>query len=356
MLLNRMLPWLPWARCWNGSNNAEEIELKDSNIVFGLTTQKYPCDLHCHTTRSDGSDSPKELIDNAAALGMYAIAITDHDIIPPSLIELTEQEPVDIEKYAAQRGIIFVPGYEFSTDTWVDEVHICGYNLDWSHPDLLEEVDTAARSKSEAYKELCVRLVSMGIEIDWKADILHYVTPDGDEATRKPEEVQRKHIFETIAAKGYAESWSQAKLMVRDNPDLNVRRRKIDPSEAIQLIHHCGGIAVLAHPYLIDEHVMVSGKTAASREDYINQLITDGLDGIEVRYTYDKTTYKGSLSPEEIEKETRSLYADQVCILSGGSDYHADHKKGVRNSREIGERGLMIEEFNLYFGDSSACS
>jgi len=306
---------------------------------------KYPCDLHCHTTRSDGSDSPKELIDNAAERGMYAIAITDHDINPPNEVELADGQKIEITKYADQKGVILVPGYEFSTDTWVDEVHICGYNLDWTHPHLIEEVNLAARSKSDAYKELCERLVYLGIKVDWEADILHYSTLEGMAAVRKPEEVQRKHIFEAIAAKGYAQTWSEAKLMVRDNPDLNVRRRKIDPMYAIQLIHRCGGVAILAHPYLIDENVMVYGQIAMSRTDYIDRLITAGLDGIEVRYSYDKTTYKGSLSPEEIEIETREMYAGRVRILSGGSDYHADHKKGVKNPRTIGERGLTIEEF-----------
>ena len=314
-----------------------------------LIQARYPCDLHCHTTRSDGYDSPQELLDRAVAAGMYAIAITDHDITPPARIQVADSQEIDTRLYAAQHGLILVPGYEFSTDTWVDEVHICGYNLDWNHPDVQAEVRAAAHSKSDAYRELCHRLISLAMPVDWEADILHYTAPDGSPSTRTPDEVQRKHIFEAMAAKGYAESWSAAKLIVRDNPELNIHRRKIDPIDAINLIHRCGGVAVLAHPYLIDEIIQIPGKPLINRSDYIERLIAAGLDGIEARYTYDKTTYKGTLTPEEIESEIRTRYTGRVRILSGGSDYHAGQKKGEKKLRSLGERGLTIEEFKTHF-------
>lgn len=309
----------------------------------------YPCDMHCHTTRSDGYDSPQELIDRAASLGMTAIAITDHDIHPPRTIEVEGVGQVNAVEYARQKGIILVPGYEFSTDTWVDEVHICGYGLDWSQPMLQAEVQAAAQSKVDGYHELCVRLTRRGMPIDWEQDILHFTTSTGELAQRSPEDVQRKHIFEAMAARGYAESWSAAKLIVRNDPDLNVRRNKINPLDAIALIHACKGIAVLAHPYLIDEVVHTPGKADQTREEYIEQLVEAGLDGIEIRYTYDKTTYQGTLSPEEIENETRTRYTGRLHILSGGSDYHAGQKGKEKKIRCLGERGLTVEEFKKGF-------
>ena len=285
----------------------------------------YPCDMHTHTVNSDGNDTPRELLKNAAQAGLKVVAITDHDTPPP----------LDVLDYAESLGIKYIPGYEFSCDTNVDDVHICGYGLDWNHPALAEEVAEARASKSNAYRELCKLLTAKGITVDWEKNIL--------KGERTAEEVERKHIFEAIAANGYTPTWSEAKLMVRDDPELNIKRRKIDSVEAVKLIHECGGIAVLAHPYLIDE--TVAG--GISRAEYIETLIAAGLDGIEASYTYDKTSYKGNMTPEEIEKEIRELYADRL-LISGGSDYHAGHKKGNAKVRSLGERGISIEEFEKF--------
>lgn len=311
---------------------------------------RYPCDMHCHTVRSDGNDTPQELIDNAAAAGLYAVAITDHDIEPPRELTLDDGATVACGAYAARRGVRLVLGYEFSCDTHVDDVHICGYGVDWRHPDLLAEVAAAKRSKSEAYEELCRRLTAMGMPLDWENDLLHYTRPDGTPATREPDEVQRKHVFEAMAARGHAKTWSDAKLLVRDDPRLNIPRRKIEPREAIALIRRLGGLAVLAHPYLIDEEVRAPGRPACSRADYIGGLVEAGLDGIEANYSYDKTTYKGSATPEQIAAEVRRDYAGRVRFFSGGSDYHADHKKGAKAVRCLGERGIGIDDFEKAFG------
>ena len=257
----------------------------------------YPCDLHCHTTRSDGNDTPRELIDNAAAKGLHALGITDHDVPPPELIEIDGVE-VPSTEYARRLGVRLLPGCEYSCDTWVDDVHICGYQLDWRRPEVLAEAQAAERSKSRAYEELCEQLTARGMPIDWKQDILLYRKPDGSPAFRKPEDVQRKHVFETMAAKGFTKSWSEAKNLVQGDPELNVKRRKIDPVVAIELIHRCGGVAVLAHPYLIAETVRPGGGPSIDRPVYIERLIQAGLDGIEASYTYDKTSYKGTMTPE----------------------------------------------------------
>jgi predicted metal-dependent phosphoesterase TrpH len=306
--------------------------------------------MHCHTVRSDGNDTPQELIDSAARVGLVAVAITDHDVPPPLQLTLADGTQVASVVYAAQRGVRLILGYEFSCDTRVDDVHICGYGLDWEQPDLLAEVAAAKRSKSEAYEELCRRLSALGMPVDWHADVLRFTRPDGTRGVRDPDEVQRKHIFEAMAARGHAPTWSAAKLLVRDQPTLNVPRRKIDPRAAIALIHRCGGIAILAHPYLIDETVQVPDQPARSRAAYIDALIEASLDGVEASYSYDKTTYKGQLTPDAIEQEVRREYTRRVRFISGGSDYHADHKKGGKQVRHLGERGLTVPEFEAIFG------
>jgi len=305
---------------------------------------RYECDLHCHTVRSDGNDTPQELIDKAANLRMKAIAITDHDIQPPTTLSVGNTT-IDIKSYAHEKGIEIVLGYEFSCDTYVDDVHILGYGLKWDDIKVVQEVQRAKNSKSEAYRKLCEVLTANGMPVDYENEILRYTDENGDVKYRDPDEVERKHIFETMAKKGYAPSWKEAKILVRDNPVLNVRREKIHPFDAIQLIKSCGGAAVLAHPYLIDEVVVYPDGRRLTRHEYICKLIDCGLDGIELNYPYSKTSYKGSLTDQEIVQAVKDTYQSKVKFFTGGSDYHADEKKGVANPRRIGEGGISYEEF-----------
>ena len=183
---------------------------------------------------------------------------------------------------------------------------------------------------------LVERLRDNGFDLHWEE-----LTDNG---RRSDEAVQKKHIFELLARKGYAENWQAAKIMVRDNPDYDIKREKPCPVATIRSLHDAGGVAILAHPYLIDETVRLDGN-AVSRDHYIRRLIDAGLDGIETHYTYDKTSYKGTMTPEAIDQEVMERYGEMVPILSGGSDYHADHKKGVANPRMIGDAGIELEYF-----------
>lgn len=310
---------------------------------------RYECDLHCHTTRSDGNDTPRELLKIAASIGMRAIAIVDHDIDPPLHIEDRDGKRWNIKEYAKDLGLDLILGYEFSCDTYVDDVHIIGYELDWENPLVEEEVKRAEKSKMDAYRKLCEVLTEHDMPINYEKEILVYIDENGSVKTRTPEEVERKHIFELMAKKGYAKSWSQAKLLVRDNPELNVKREKISPIKAIELIKKCRGLAVLAHPYLIDEEVNSKELGDVSRDEYIEKLIEAGLDGMESCYTYSKTTYKGDKSNDEIKKEVEEKFRGKVKFFTGGSDYHNDVKKGVKNPRYIGEAGISYVEFRKIF-------
>lgn len=302
-----------------------------------MAKPNYLCDLHMHSVRSDGNDTVRELIDNAAALGMKAIALTDHDVRPPETIDV-DSATISPREYARRKGLCFIPGIEYSCDTYVDDVHIVGLGCDFGHSALADIEQAMEKSKMDGYRKLTEVLCENGFHVTWD-DVL------AGGGGRKPEQVQRKHIFEAIAAKGCCASWQEAKLLVRDNPKFNVRRDKIDPVEAIRAIHAAGGIAILAHPYLIDAHIHTEDGRDMSRDAYIERLISAGLDGIEAAYTYHKTSYKGNLSKEHIEREVREKYEPRLSVISGGSDYHADGKKGVQNPRMIGEAGVTFEYF-----------
>ncbi len=303
-----------------------------------MNKPNYPVDLHMHSVRSDGNDTVQELIDYASGAGMKAIALTDHDVRPPETIKTEDGRLVSPVDYALSQGLVFLPGIEYSCDTNVDDVHIVALGCDFNDPAIVKAENDAELSKVQGYRKLTEILCENGINVSWD-DVLNGVEPP-----RKPKEVQRKHIFEAMAQKGYAASWDQAKIMVRDNPVFNVRREKIDPLEAIRVIHAAGGIAILAHPHLIDELVSYKSRRI-SRYEYIEKLIAAGLDGIEACYPYEKTSYKGKASRFEVEREIKNKYSGRLAILSGGSDYHDDGKKGVRNPRFIGECGISWEYF-----------
>lgn len=303
-----------------------------------LGKPNYLHDLHCHTKRSDGNDEPIELIDRARDLGMKVVAITDHDVTPPAEV-VRDGTKMDISSYAASQGVKVIRGIEISCDTEVEDVHLVAFGCNWEDEHIGRLSEFIKQSKIKAYQRLTELLCEGGIQVRWEEVLEH----NGERL--RPEDVQKKHIFELIAQKGYARSWKEAKLLVRDNPALNVKREKPDPLETLDLVHEAGGIGILAHPHLIDETIAVNGRTIG-RDEYIDRLVDRGLEGIEVCYPYSKTSYKGKMQDEQIWAEVRRRYAGVVKVLSGGSDYHADEKKGINNPRTLGECGVDEEYFN----------
>lgn len=300
----------------------------------------YECDLHGHTTRSDGNDTPAEYIKNAARRGVRILAITDHDVTPPSEID-TESGVRNIEEYAREQGVRLLRGIEISCETYIDDVHLVCFGCDWTNPFFSELEEFVEKSKVENYKKLTEELSQKNMPITWE-EVLYN---NGNSVQEK--EIQKKMIFELMARKGFFESWQEAKLFVKNSPDIQIKREKPDAVSIIRKVHELGGIVILAHPYLINESVTYKEKEL-SRKQFIQILIKNGLDGIEASYTYDKTSYGGTLTPEQIKKEIIEQYQKQGLIISGGSDYHADAKKGVKNPRQIGECGISVEEFMKY--------
>ena len=299
---------------------------------------KYLCDLHTHTNQSDGNDTYMELIDKAAEIGMKVIAITDHDVTPAKTVNVNGSD-VDAVQYAKSKGLLLIPGIEFSCDTNVDDVHVVGLGCDFSNIAFVEAARQMEQSKINGYKQLTEILCENNIKVSWD-ELLN-----SGSNVKKESDIQRKHIFEMIAQKGYTGNWQEAKLMIKNNPQFNVRREKIDPLEAIRIIQGTGGIAILAHPYLINEAVSIDNQKV-SRIEYIDRLINIGkLDGIEACYTYSKTSYEGNMTEDEIENQIKELYKNRLKIISGGSDYHNDGKKGTLNPRMIGEKGITFEYF-----------
>lgn len=298
----------------------------------------YACDLHTHTTRSDGADTPKEVISRAALKGIRILAITDHDIVPEEFWTEENGEKINLREYGDSVNVKLLPGMEVSCETEVEDVHIVCLGCDWSHLWFKAMEQAVSESRIVGYRKLVSYLQEDGIEITW-AEVLDNCGHPVEE-----EYISKKMIFELLARKGFSKTWSDAKLMIRNTERYRIQRQKPDPKEVIREVHRAGGIAILAHPLLIAEQVEVNGHSM-SREEYIEKLIEAGLDGIEACYTYDKTSYEGNMTNEEAERYIRERYGYKVKIMSGGSDYHADGKKGVANPRELGECGVTEEYF-----------
>ena len=300
----------------------------------------YTCDLHGHTNRSDGNDTPQEFILHAAELGMKVAAITDHDVVPPEELEI-DGKTVRTVDYAKEHGLELLLGIEVSCETYIDDVHLVCFGCDWKDPYFLELEKMVAESKVNGYRKLVEALAENGMPMTWQEVLDNQGHPIPETA------VQKKMVFELMARKGYFDSWQDAKLFVKNSKDIVIKREKPDAVSVIKEVKRMGGIVIMAHPYLVAEPVDYQGEKI-SRQAYIEKLIEAGLDGIEASYTYDKTSYGGTITPEEIKREVIETYAKRGLIISGGSDYHADGKKGIENPRDIGDCGITPEEFDQY--------
>lgn len=296
----------------------------------------YEVDLHGHTNRSDGNDSPREFVLHAKERGVKVCAITDHDVVPPRTVIIDGVER-NIQEWAKEQGVDLMLGIEVSCETWIDDTHLVCFGCDWEDPFFKELDEFTIKSKVSSYKKLAEALTAKGMPIDWQEVLYNDGRPVAED------QVQKKMLFELMARKGYFDTWSAAKLYVKEARDLAIKREKPDAVTVIKEAHRTGGYVIMAHPFLVTEPVTYKGQII-TRSVYIEHLIEAGLDGIEASYTYDKTSYFGQMNANEIKKAIEQYYGDRLFI-SGGSDYHADGKKGVKNPREIGDCGITMEEF-----------
>ncbi len=296
---------------------------------------RFPVDLHCHTLRSDGNLTPEGLVSKAKEDGLKIIAITDHDIRPPLKYTFDNKELHYSDVFGVS-GVHIIPGIEISCQTEVEDVHLLCYGCDWEH-DFFSQLEIfTVKSKVGAYRKLVELLGNHGMPLNFDEII--------QKRSISESEIQKKHIFEEMANKGYVHSWKDAKVFVKDNADLSIQREKPEPVDIIRSIHKLGGIVILAHPYLIEDNLILNDKKYV-RDEYIKKLIEAGLDGLEVQYSYDKTSYTGTLKKEEIRENLLHQFGHLPLVFSGGSDYHADEVKGVKNPRVLGENGMTLEEF-----------
>lgn len=271
------------------------------------------CDLHTHSVYSDGTWTPRQIVEAAKAQG-FVVALTDHNSVS-GLPEFLEA--------AAQLGVEAVPGVEFSTDYQGTEVHIVALFVRPDSYDAIRAyVAPGDRAKVQSNLDLIARLRAAGYKIDYKEVVAK--TPDG--------RVNRANIGEELVEKGYFSTVKEAfSQVLQEKHGFYVPAKRPDAYDTIAFIREIGALPVLAHPYLSFR------KNPALLDAMLPEACRHGLVAMETRYASDT---------EETTAVARSVAAEFGLLESGGSDFHGEVKPDnplgkPRIPREIYEKLKM---------------
>jgi hypothetical protein len=252
-------------------------------------------DLHLHTTHSDGSCTPTEVVTMAHRAGVTALAITDHDIMT-GLAEAVAA--------GQQYGIEVIPGVEISSLAGNSELHILGYFLDGQDSALDDRLETLRDSRHLRNPRIIERLQMLGIDI----------TYDEVRTLAGTDSIGRPHIARVLMDKRIVASAKEAfdRFLAEGKPAY-VPRELPSPAEAIRWIKAARGLAVLAHPTWVktEKQPLI---------DLVRQLKTDGLDGVEVYY---------STHAARQTREYLGLAHQLGLLVTGGSDFHGLTKPDI---------------------------
>lgn len=267
-------------------------------------------DLHVHSNRSDGTYSPKELVDYAMKKGLTAFALTDHDTVEGL------EEALAYAKNLPNAPEV-IPGIEFSTEYEGRDIHIVGLAIDYKTPEFAAHLQHFVDSRITRNQKMCALLQEAGINITYEKLLEEF--PDAV--------ITRAHYARYLFNHGYIKSMPEAfERYVGDHCPYFVPREKVTPVQAVELILKAGGIPILAHPVLY--------RMSDSRlEKLVAELKEAGLIGIEAVYS----TYNAGE-----EKQMRALASKYRLLISGGSDFHGSNKPDI--DLGVGHGKLYIHE------------
>jgi predicted metal-dependent phosphoesterase TrpH len=244
-------------------------------------------DLHLHSTVSDGRLSPAELVRFAHAQGVRTMALTDHD---------TTDGVAEAQLVGDQLGVRVVPGIELSTDLPGVSIHILGVFLD--HTDLrFQETTRAFRAaRLRRAQQMVDALTALGAPI--ALERVFEIAGEGS--------VGRPHVALALLEAGHVQSIEEAfeRFIGRDGPAY-FEGFRLEPVDAVRLIHSVGGFASWAHPMELD---------GRDWRDYLPSLVASGIDGIEVYYSKD-------YGPDAVPALLEACQLSQL-VPTVGSDYH----------------------------------
>ncbi len=257
-------------------------------------------DLHCHSTASDGEWSPEKVVDEAAALGIEVLALTDHDTLAGVPAAMAR---------GLTCGVEVIAGCELTAYQGRVELHILAYFVDLSPESPVGRLIEKAREgrRERAFRSAAL-LRAKGIEIG-DEDIL--------EAAANAASIGLPHIAKALVKRGHAGSIFPAikRFLIAGKPGY-VSKCRFQPEEVIEAVHASGGIAILAHPGI------------SPHDELIPPLFKIGLDGIEAMH---------SSHSEANQKFYRGLAQRYERVISGGSDFHGPN---VKQEVSLGSSGV----------------
>ena len=269
-------------------------------------------DLHLHSTCSDGTRSPEELVALAAEAGLAAAVLTDHDTM--------EGTPRFLAA-ARAAGLRSLAGMEISADVPRRTVHLLAYGCDPDEPRLAQALARVRGGRAERNARILARLARLGCPVSAEE-----VRAEAGDA----EVVGRPHIAAALVRRGFAEDRAEAfrRFLGRGAPAYEERYR-LAPEEALALVAGAGGVVSLAHP-------ASAGYNPAELRRFVGRLAGLGLAGIECLYT-------GYL-PNQVE-EYVGLAREFGLLVTGGTDYHGENKPGVRIGVAYGRLRVPLSAF-----------
>ncbi|MEU3302864.1 PHP domain-containing protein [Streptomyces sp. NPDC006678] len=249
-------------------------------------------DLHTHSTASDGTDTPAELVRNAAAAGLDVVGLTDHDTVGGYAEAIA----------ALPEGLTLVTGTELSCRVDGVGLHMLAYLFDPEEPELARERELVRDDRVPRAQGMVAKLQELGVPVTWEQ--VARIAGDGS--------VGRPHVASALVELGVVPDVSAAFTpdWLANGGRAYVEKHELDPFDAIRLVKAAGGVTVFAHPLAVKRGAVVP-------EAAIARLAAAGLDGIEVDHMdHDEPT----------RARLRGLAADLGLLPTGSSDYHGSRK------------------------------